>query len=148
MGFGKLTEEKIDDILSQIGECMLGNLIETEALYYVIQDVVGFEHDVLFFDVKPNNNGGFEMKKLGSKDATELALHIHGGGKTTNAKTISENIEQKFNSRKVSSFIRIFMDSSRVQVMEDRRGKKMTWEMNGFSTHERPHIAGFQREMN
>lgn len=146
MGFGKLDQAKVNDILSQIGECMLGGLVETEALYYVIQDVIGFEHDILFFDIK-NNNGALEIEKIGNKNATELALHVHKGGKVCDAKKISKNIQQKYNPRKVSSFIRIFMNSSRVQLMEDRRGKNKTWEMNGFNTHERPYIAGFEREL-
>lgn len=144
----KMSNRTFEILRSRIGEEMLGNLIEAEVLYYVFKDVIGVE-DVMLYELGIDE-GNISGKKIGKKNATELALVLSGGGgKRVDASSLSKMLyvynkcyalTPKGVGRFMSSHM---MKSSRVEmiVVNHRR----TWEMNGFSTEEPPYIAGYER---
>ena len=122
---GKFPEPKINNIRDVIFDEMMayGALLNTEVLYYFLIDRIG----------------------VGKSNATAFALKAHYGGKKVSSRTLKEILidnNYELEQRQVTQFVKRFLKSSRIEVLDVT---PTTWQMNGFSTQERPYIAGFKR---
>lgn len=124
-GMGNWSGRTIQNLQLDIGEALVGQLIDTEILFYVLTDTVGMNND----------------------DAKFWALKVYGGGRTFDANEVSKITSDKYtayqlNTRQATRFIHKHMKSSRISIISDR---PYVWEMNGFGTNEKPYIAGAVR---
>lgn len=127
---GRWQPKTRDKIRSHVGEMLLGNLVETEVLFYVLTDVVGLSNlDAKFMTLLLKRKDGF------------------GGGEIFNGDVVSNIIcdewkAYELNSKQASRFVNWRMKSTRfIQISK----KPYVWEFNGFGTNQPPYIAGFER---
>jgi len=124
---GKMPVSRINKIRDAIFSELMNedNLLFTEILYYVLRD-----------------NGVPQIT------ANRMALKIHNGGKIVNSAYLKEQLLHKYKSehhvKQITAFVRRHMKSTRIEEID---AIVSTWQMNGFSTHELPYIAGYKNEL-
>ena len=124
---GKWSDKTLDNIRSEVGEQLLGQLVETETLFYVLTDILGMSNDC----------------------ARHFAMRFFSGGRVFDSKEVSSIISREWkayelNPKQATRFIKRFMKSSRINQIDE---SPIVWELNGFSTNQPPFIAGFERVM-
>lgn len=124
---GSMGKDRINKTIDVVGEHMMSNLVTTETLFYTLLDVVGLEKEY----------------------AEYVSLKLCGGGRKVTAASVS-SITQEMGSRtyglsskQAAIFMKRHMKSSRIQLLSSN---PKVWLMNGFSTLEKPFIAGDARE--
>lgn len=122
---GKFPVKKVNDIRDIIFDQMMadGALLYTEILFYLLVDRMNVPNGI----------------------ASNLALDVHYGGRQVSSRGLKEVlVENRFEleQRQVTQFVKRFMKSSRVEVLDK---SPTTWQMNGFSTFEPPYFAGYSR---
>lgn len=130
---GKMPNWRQEKIIGKIYDILMsdGALLNTEVLYYFLVDDIGVPHS----------------------QATRMALKIHGGGREVNSRYIQDALLEDSDSekgvelerRQVAHLIKRFIKSTRVETLDKT---PTCWRMNGFSTHEKPYISGYEREIN
>jgi len=122
----KLSDKTVSMIREVIGEELLGHLIPTECLYYVLTDKLGMSNGCAKF----------------------FAVKCHGGGRVFDAEEFSRLTTQKWKKHQMpaktaSRFIKRYMVGGRIKEINKR---PYVWELNGFESNEPPFIAGYSRE--
>lgn len=129
---GKLKPSTINNIRLEVGEKLLGNIVPTEVLFYVLTDIIGMNNlDARFWTFKLDRGDGF------------------GGGEVFSGDTVSKIICERWTAygldpRQASRFVTNHMKSSRIIKIEKQ---PYVWEFNGFGTNQRPYIAGYRRQV-
>lgn len=127
---GKLKPKTINNIRLEVGENILGNIISTEVLFYVLTDTLGMSNsDARFWTLQLNKKDGF------------------GGGEIFTGDTVSNIICERWtayelNPKQASRFVNRYMKSTRI-IQIDKQPYK--WKYNGFGIDQSPYIAGFER---
>ena len=121
----RISDSTVNMIREVIGEELLGHLIDTECLFYVLTDKLGMSNGCAKF----------------------FAIKCHGGGRVFDAEEFSRLTSERWKkhqlpARTASRFIRKHMGSSRIKTINER---PYVWEFNGFESNEPPFIAGFSR---
>ena len=124
---GTWSDRTINNIRSEVGEQLLGQLIETEVLFYVLTDTLGLDND----------------------SASFWAMKIFKGGKIFDGQLVSDIINNRWtayelNPKQASRFVKRHMKSSRINQIDE---SPIVWELNGFGTNQPPYLAGYEREM-
>lgn len=124
---GSMGKDRINKTIDIVGEYMMHNLVITETLFYTLLDIVGLEKEY----------------------AEHIALKICGGGRKVTAASVSSVTQDMgsrtygLSSKQAAIFMKRHMKSSRIQLLSSN---PKVWLMNGFSTLEKPFIAGDARE--
>lgn len=121
---GQKDGSTVDKIRDAIWEDMLGNLIETEVLFYHLVEEQGIAP--LFAEI--------------------YAMDIcRGGGNITSSQieSLTSQLGRRYaiSSKQAWKFMIKYLKSSRIQILD---GKAVIWQVNGFSTFEPPYIAGYE----
>ena len=114
----------VDKIRSAIWEDMLDNLIITEVLFYHL----------------------VEEQAVSPLFAEMYALDLcGGGGKITSSQIegLTSDLGQRYSisSKQAWKFMRRYLKSSRIEIIDENPN---VWQVNGFSTFERPYISGYE----
>jgi hypothetical protein len=122
---GKRDVKRLFRIRDIVSEAMIGQLIESETLFYTLVDEVGLKPD----------------------EAEALSLKMFSGGYSIDAKELAsiaqENgIQFGLSSRQMPFFVKRFVKSTRIQTLDTN---PIQWRMNGFKTFEPPYICGYER---
>lgn len=142
----KLSPQTVENWRGIIGEEMVGDLIDAEVLFYYLYDKMGLKEGIKFYDITDDDSG--RGKFIGFCNAIGISLEIHNGGRKMYASEISRAVNRVrrngLDRKQVHFFLKKYMKSSRIEVISKA---PLVWQMNGFSTFERPYLAGYEREM-
>ena len=121
---GQKDSGTVNNIRAEIWEDMLDELVITEVLFYHLVEEHGLQPRLAEF----------------------YALGIfRGGGKMTSCKIegITADMGRKYaiSSKQAWKFMLRYLKSSRIQIIDEHPN---VWQVNGFSTFERPYIAGYE----
>ena len=122
---GKRDAKRLERIRDIVSEELMGQLIFSETLFYVLIDEIKLEID----------------------DANALAMKIFSGENSRDAKELAiatqeDGIQYGVSARQMPFFMKRFVRSTRIKMLDTN---PLQWQMNGFKTFERPYICGYER---
>ena len=125
---GKL--KRVERVRNAIFNEMTDNMIESE------RSQVFLDREILFYILLEHG--------VNVENATYFTTKIYGKGRQITSRWLKEmfaGTSNEFSQNQFTIFINRYMKSGRIELLDKA---PYIWRMNGFSTFQHPHIAGYK----